>query len=405
MKKIVTLCTFFLLSSILLAQSTIDATDPTYLTILGEPGTFSQQFKPMPKDSNRQIAFSILLYTLITPIKDLRTQVEHALDTAEKTGYPVLIQLDDWNYNPPSSDPRLVEWTDWPAPGQSYGPLVKRRWINWGSWFWVEAPRNFESPELRADVEKRLLNGVLPPIVSRLKKWTAEGRKYLFAGLVVGWESGYYTIKGTGVIDLRPKPIYKGVIYSDSDEVNTGYAALTARGYTADSVKQLASKENRTQAQVIHDLMADVVQDYTTFWAKLCYESGVPKDRIYTHFTAVSSMPESQAPVSFGDGRVLPLEAATNRYSRPGVTAADFVINIDTTSQTFQKLGYPDWGGVEIELTNSTRTEQGAFQFLNHLADSGAKVMCIFGWWEQNGSQFEAKTPGAIEAMHRWLEK
>jgi hypothetical protein len=401
MKTIAVLCTFLFLSQTLSAQSN----DPAYLTILGWPGTFTQQFNPGIKERRRQIAFGIMLKTLITPVKELRIQVKQALDTAEQTGYPVLFQLDDWNYNPPSSDPNLVEWTTWPASGQSYGSLVKRRWINWGTWFWVEAPRNYESPVLRADVKQRLQRGVLPLITARLRKWNKEGRGYLFAGIVVGWESGYYTIKGTGVINLKPLPAYNGVTYGDSDEVNTGYAALTARGYTPDSVKQLAVKENKTEAQVIHDIMAVVVHDYSEFWANLCFKSGLPRERIYTHFTAVSSLLETESPVPFSDGRVLPLEAATNKYSRPGVTAADFVINLDTTSRAFHNLGYSDWGAVEIEFTDATRTENGAFQFLNRLADSGAKVICIFGWWEHKGHQFEANTPGAIKAMRKWLEQ
>ena len=47
------------------------------------------------------------------------------------------------------------------------------------------------------------------------------------------------------MINLKPLPAYNGVTYGDSDEVNTGYAALTARGYTPDSVKQLAVKEKQ----------------------------------------------------------------------------------------------------------------------------------------------------------------
>ena len=97
MKTIPVLCTFLFLSQTLSAQSN----DPAYLTILGWPGTFTQQFNPGIKESRRQIAFGIMLKTLITPVKELRIQVKQALDTAEQTGYPVLFQLDDWNYNPP----------------------------------------------------------------------------------------------------------------------------------------------------------------------------------------------------------------------------------------------------------------------------------------------------------------
>ncbi|MDR3626821.1 MAG: discoidin domain-containing protein [Ignavibacteriaceae bacterium] len=399
MKKTIFIQLFFILSIILPARST----DPTYLTILGSPYTFSQQFNSMSKDSSRQLAFGVILYTMNTDVNTLNQQTEQALDLAESSGYPVLIKLDDWNYNTTSTDSELVEWTGWPANGHKYGPLVKRRWINWGTWFTVEAPRNYESSKLRLEIENKLVNGVIPPIVNRLAKWQSSGKQYLFAGLVVGWESGYYTMKGYGTINLNPLPTYNGITYSDSDEVNTGYAALTSKGYTLDSVKKIASLEGKTEDQVIHGLMSNVVQDYIAFWTKTCYENGIPQNRIYTHFTAVATIPESQSPISFSDGRVLPIESATNQYSRPGVTATDYLINIDTTSKIFNNLQYSEWGASEIDFSNSTRTEQGAAQLFDHLSEAGAKMMCLFGWWITAGDQFEVKTPGVIEAISNWL--
>ncbi|MDR3626202.1 MAG: hypothetical protein P4L45_05190, partial [Ignavibacteriaceae bacterium] len=345
--------------------------DPVYLSILGKPSTFAGEFKPMPRESNRQISFSALLYTLNTDTAALRKNVEEDLDSAESSGYPVLLKLDDWNFNSASSDSDMVEWTGWPAQGHKYGHPVDKRWINWGEWFWVETPGNFESIKFRKEIECKLVSVIIPPIVARLKKWRAENREYLFAGIVVGWETGYYNMKGYGTINLNPLPAYKNLTYKESDEINTGYAALSSRGYTRDSVKHLSSMQNKSEEQVIHDLMTDVAHDYAEFWARICCQNGIPRERIYTHFTAVSSIPESKSPLPFIDGRIFPLKAAVNEYSRPGVTATDYLIDIDTVSHIFNSLNHKEWGAVELDFSDSTRTEKGAAQILGHLTDKG----------------------------------
>jgi hypothetical protein len=383
-----------------LAAAADPAADPTYLVILGQPEEFAEEFAPAPADSARQVGFAILLYTLNTPIEQMVRQVEQTLDTAERTGYPVLIHLDDWNYPAASSDPSVVEWTAFPGAGESHGPLVRRRWINWGSWFVVEAPPNYESPRFRADVTERFRE-VSRPIATRLRKWRAEGREHLFAGVVVGWESGFYTMPSF-LPGERPRA--GDQVLGDDEVVRTGYAALTARGWSAPSIRERARRQHKTEARVFDELMFDVVHGYTALLAGVCRSAGLPPDRIYTHYTGLAALPEASIPPPLrDDGRNIPLWAAVNRDSRPGITATVPWTDLARAAAVFRGRGHGNWGAVEVEFTDATRSEEDALRYLEMLSGSGARVICVFGWWEPPGHMFAVRGSGAVPAMRRWL--
>jgi hypothetical protein len=374
--------------------------EPTYLIILGQPEEFASEFPPAAPGGERLVGFGPVLYTLKTPSEQLVTQVSAQLDKAEQTGYPVMVHLDDWNYPSPSTDPEVVEWTAFPAEGESHGPLVRRRWINWGSWFVVEAPPNYESRGFRAEVQPRF-SAVAHAIAVRLERWRGEGRSQLFAGLVVGWESGYYTAD-----DFRPgeRPRAGAESFGDDEIVRTGYAALTARGHTAASVRDSARKANTSEAQVLRDLMVGVVHDYTAFLTAVCRAAGVPAERIYTHYTGVAALPPESMPGPLReDGRNLPLWAAVNGDSRPGITATVPWTDVGRAAAMFREAGRGDWGAVEVEFTEQTRAEDAAFAYLDALSTNGARVICVYGWWDPPGSTFGVRGSGAVPAMKRWL--
>jgi hypothetical protein len=58
---------------------------------------------------------------------------------------------------------------------------------------------------------------------------------------------------------------------------------------------------------------------------------------------------------------------------------------------------------VEVEFTDATRTEDGALRYLDSLSSSGARVICVFGWWEPPGHMFGVRGSGAVPAIKRWL--
>ncbi len=374
--------------------------DPTYLTILGQPEEFAKEFPAAPPASSRQIGFGIVLYTLNTAPAELRRQTEQALDQAERTGYPVLIHLDDWNFPAASQDPAVAEWSAFPRPGEKRGPVIRRRWINWGSWVVAGAPPNTESPAFRADMRLRV-RSVADPVAGRLKRWRAEGKAHLLAGLVVGWESGYYTMD-----DFRPgeRPRAGAEVLGDDEIVRAGYAALTARGQSAATVRKLAARTRRSELEVIHDLMVGVVHDYTAFLCGVCRAAGVPRERIYTHYTGVGALAPDAVPGPLrADGRNMPLRAAVNGASRPGITATLPWTDVPRAAAAFRAERRREWGAVEIEFTDVTRGEEPALKFLEALSGSGARVMCIYGWWEAPEHTFGVRGSGAVPAMKRWL--
>jgi hypothetical protein len=376
------------------------AAEPTYLVILGDPETFAEAFRPQPPENPRQVGFGTLIYTLKTPTDAIREQVEDALDTAERTGYPVLFQLDDWNFPEQSQDPALVEWTDWPQEGTSHGPLVKRRWINWGTWFTAGPPPNFESPRFRAQLEQRIEEAIAKPIAARLDRWRAEGKGYLFAGVVVGWETGFYTMTH---VDRSNPPAFQGRVFEEDEIVRTGYAALTTRGYTKPSIKRIAAQCSTTEEKVMDAILHDLLHDYTAFWAKMLAEGGVPHRRIYSHYTPAITHPDL-VKILEGDGRLVPLDAASNPYCRPGFTITHGAsYRFEGLMSALHAMNCTQWGAVEIEFVPATRGKEAAYEELSRLTDAGAKVLCIFGWWEDKDHPFAANTPDTVAAMKRWL--
>jgi hypothetical protein len=376
------------------------APDPTYLAILDSPDHFSAEFPQKAHDCPRQIAWGTVLYTLTTPLAELQRNVEAALDTSEKTGYPVLIHLDDWNFPPPSTDPDWVEWTAFPKPGETHGPLVKRRWLNWGSWVVTGPPPNYESPKFRAFMRSQLEAGVAKPIAQRLSRWRNEGRANLFAGLVVGWESGYYSFPPPVP---NPRPTAGKETFQDDEVVTTGYAALTRRGYTAERLATEARARHISEKDLFRELMCRVVHDYSEYLCGICARAGIPTDRIYTHYTP--AITASAPAVAAADGRLLPLSTAVNSYSRPGFTMTRGWADLPKVADEMRRIGRREWGAVELEIVPGSRTEQEALEQFDWLTQRGVRVMCVYGWWEAEGHPFAVRGTGAVAGMKRWLEE
>lgn len=400
--------------------------EPLYLLIVGGPETFSSTFTAMAPGSPRHIGFAPVLYTLKTSEEELALQVNAALDKAEQTGYPVFFHLDDWNFPEDWKDPGMVEWTAFPKPGEPYGPLVRRRWINWGSWIVTAAPPNYESPEYKELLKTRIQKGVAGPIVQRLHQWNQSGKAYLFAGLTVGWETGFYSMTE---IDPNNRPSSGHEVFQDDELVRTGFAALSARGYNQERINLLCQEQGRNEEQVMYDLMVDVLHDHTQFMAQITHESGIPIDRIYSHYAAMRSLLETAAEPRAATsavgkvspmetmlranpkvlesmklhGVMVPLKAAINPYCRPGITAAFDFSDPLRAAREIQQAGYTDWGAVEIEITGTIRDASSCLAHLEELTDLGARVICVYGWWEKSDNEYSVQGTGAVEAMRHWL--
>ncbi len=374
-------------------------TEPRYLIVLGASAQIQSRY-PAPKpDHARQIGFGAVLYTLITAVDALRRQVTAVLDEAEATGYPVMIHLDDWNYTPKDwADPCWIEWSDFPKRGERYGPVIRRRWLNWGSWMALGPPPNYESQMFRAYVRERVREGIARPLADRYRQWTRAGRGHLLAGLVVGWESGYYSAREIG-LDDRPRD--GEAVFDDAEKVRAGYAALYSRGWTAEKLERTARRRGIPSDHLFRELMATVVQRYVSELCRICVQAGVPRSRIYTHLTAAITQPG--APPEPEDGRLLPIGVACNPYSRPGLTMTEPWCSLDAVIGALRQHRRREWGAVEYEVTESTRDTDAGLRYLERLTQEGARVICVYGWWDPPGTPFAVLGTGAPEAFSRWL--
>lgn len=392
-----------------------------------------EQFGAQPADAVRHVGFTPgLISSLNLPVETLRSRVNQALDVAEQTGMPVFFHMDDmhfwWQRKDLHSDPECVEWSDFPAPGETQGPVIERYWLNWGSFIVFPAPPpNFESPRFKEDVKQHLAEGMGKPIAERLARWKTAGKGYLFAGIAVGNET-------ETPYDLRPLLNTPAGAEPDGQEVSQGqpkevkmrrdemvrggFHALQMRGYTRDKVQSLAAETGKTYDEVISELRHEVAHDYAEFRSRILNEAGVPRERIYTHF--VSAMRSFIAKHMGGImvDRCPDVKYSVNAYSRPGYTLTrnttdlvDLSAKLKEAHSTVGKDMGTAWAGVETYCTTEqpgrpqTREEYEAY-----LGGLFAHDMClinVYGWnvpQTGEGSQFSVKkAPGVIEAIQNWV--
>jgi hypothetical protein len=385
----------------------------------------------------RYVGFAInLIPTLNLTPAQLKSQVILALDMAERNKIPVFFHLDDehfwWRSEELSHDPAMQEWSDFPKSGSTIGPVVPKYWLNWGDPVAVfpVPPPCFACLEFKAAMGKRLRECVAEPIVQRLKQWRRTGKEYLFAGIASGNETkvpdfrkGYEGYTGTPKvpegIDRTHVPPTK-VRMSQEDMVPVGYHSIFAMGYDQQSLARLAQSRGESVSKTVQQLLYKVAHDYAEFQAKTLNEAGVPKDRIYTHFTSTSRtfwQGGEDRPSPDGkpgsDNLPPPFEAAVNPYSRPGFTVVRSGVDLNVLRAELSKAHAPSggnaWGAVESYVCTAQpgvpQTQAQYEEYLGGLISHGAKVVNVYGWNLPPGavSPYAIKTSGAIPAIKRWI--
>lgn len=388
---------------------------------------------------SRYVGFSVCLTpTLNLTIAELKAEVIAALDLSERNKIPVFFHLDDEHFmwaNPEflrNSD--MAEWSDFPKPGQSRGPLLRRYWLNWGdpAGVYPVPPLCFACHPLRTIMSQRLRECVAAPIVQRLSQWKKQGKEYLFAGVASGNETkvpdfsrayeGYSGPAGAaGGMDMTRFPPEK--VRMEKDEmVPNGYHSLSVMGYDRQSIEKLAQSQHKSINWVTHELFFKVAQDYAEFQAKTLNQAGLPKDRIYTHFTSTNyttkpyevQMQESEARAGatgrYGsDNMAPPVKASVNQFSRPGFTVVSSGVDLDELLSQLQKAGAPeggrDWAAVESYACTgqpgTPQTQAQYQQYLGGLQSHGAKVVNCYGWNIPSGP-YAVKSSGVIPAVKAW---
>jgi hypothetical protein len=297
LKKItsVFLCWFFFLTI------QIDALDHQYLLFHGDQNYYASMinevadtFTPVAGDP-LHIGTAVSFYCMNTDTSILETMLNDCLQLSASREIPVFLCLDVeqwlngrpdiWNWFDPQTpgyDPQNalnVEWFGW-----SIDDAIKISWRNWGSQIRVLPAPNLMSPEYRAAC--RYYYEKFIPVIVDWYRQLPEERKYLFAGLKVGWESGIglnaaYHPNGNYYYETWPDdpgndpPWPQGVLLPpDYSFQQIGYAALVTAG--------IKSSGEITEAD-----LAEVTHRHLEGLAGIALELGVPREKPDGHTTVL----------------------------------------------------------------------------------------------------------------------
>lgn len=355
------------------------ADSPQYLCVVDGIDDATKDFSPPAPTDARMACLATIHYTLRTPTDTLLDEIEAALNRAETSGYPVFLTFDDWNFPPPEwkDNPMITEWTDW------NGTLCTGRDIEWASDNPQNPPPNVASPTFRALLAPRL-DAAFAAIAGRARAWDAAGKGYLFAGVALGWESGYYTD------------------FDAPDPLRTGFAALTSRGFDDESIASGAAARGVTYWEEFDARMAELVHDYIAWFCRRAVRAGIPREAVFTHFTGVPDDWTPPAPEA-RDGRLLPFSLAGNPWAHPGHTATVEWIDLERLATEAAERGTPDWAASEWEATSQTSSRRAMLQYLSRLYHFGARVTVNWGgWWGPWNPYRVDGTPGE-QGMKDWL--
>ncbi len=381
-----------------------------------------ERFGEQKAGQARYIGYSVALVPVLNvPPAQLKAQVNLALDAAQRTGIPVFLHLDDehfWSRSPELfKDPAMVEWTDFPKEGEKAGPVVPRYWLDWGepSDVFDAPPPCFECPAFRTAVTARLKDGVAALVARRLREWRAQGKDYLLAGVAVGNETQVPDFRRFALrpgevkgMDRSVRPARK-VSMAKEEMVRIGYHSLSVKGYDRAAIHTRAQEEGLSDDEVMSELLFEVAHDYAQLQAKVFVDAGVPRERVYTHFTSTARSFAPKDPKEAADRLTLqdnpPFAAAVNPYSRPGFTVVHDGADLNDISA--QVNGAP-WAAVESYSTTgqpgAPQTQEKYEAYLGGLLAHGAKVVNVYGYDIPAGrSPFAVKASGVIPAVKKWL--
>lgn len=352
----------------------------------------------------------------------LERYIDQGFQLALKHDMPFLVQY-DMLHNPPTigageqeiepfyNDPEMCEWSDWPAPGESHGP-IPRYWCTWGGWWSYPAFPALGSPKLRQLVTNQLQQGILKPVA----RWRAELRRqekeYLFAGIKVGWE--------TQIPDYRPgEVLYKldpenppvdvfnpsAAPMKPEEMRQLGFNTLTQYGYSKARLEQeAAASPVLTTSTLAHMVLCRAIHDFTEVQAKAAAESGIARDRIFTHGMAQDTV------VPLISTMCPPVWTAVNKYATAGFTlvqASGALYNVPRIKAEIA-LADPSWpyfASSEFYLYAAPTLEQMQ-AYMGEMFDSGALLIHVLAWHAENPPYaIPRRMEGPHLAIKQWLDQ
>lgn len=292
-----------------------------------------------------------------------RQLVVRVLEAAEAADVPILVGLDGYEYW--GGRPDLWNWWDASRPGYDPDNRLNVEWTGWGPEHAVRdgGIRNWGSPDPVAEPHPNLTSPRvleanrealrrLAPVIARWHDRLPESRKYLLAGVKVGWE------------------VSVGVNYDYGRPV--GYAAATTAGIRTSGA---LTREDNTRS----------VQIYLTELSRVVHEAGVPRRKIVTH---VGVHPRSWCCLA---------SAALTPYSTPGWSIYnDEIAGLDAALEANARgwWGNVEWGKDDLSWARQFRD----FEDLQN-----CKILNRFSFGPTLPSPFRRALTAVVDRRLPWM--
>ncbi|UUZ85858.1 hypothetical protein LJK88_21790 [Paenibacillus sp. P26] len=310
---------------------------------------------------DRKLGYSFHIpFFLWNNIEHSKELLKRVLQATEEAELPVLIGLDGYEWW--SGRPDLWNWWDPNKPGYNPDNKLNVEWFswnsqdavrdggirNWGSPFPMSEPHpNLTSPKV-IEATKQALRELVPIINEWFKRLSPE-KKYLFAGIKVGWE------------------ISIGVNYNYGRQI--GYAAVSTAGI-------------RNSGQLTRQDLTRAVQIYLTELARTIFDMGIPRRKILTH-------------VGVGPSTCT-AEAALNSYAIPGWSFYGPVEGLDEALDQIRSSG---WGNAE--WGDAVTNWKDAFHIFETKRNN--KLVNNFSFHAQLPNDFAKGLGSVIDKISFWM--
>jgi hypothetical protein len=332
--------------------------------------------------SNKRVAvgLGVIISMLNKSPSDYLADLNSQLALSKKYDLPILIKLDAevwwqyrsdlWNWWDTSkagynvNNKNNVEWYDWTPDA-----ALKIAWLNWGQQIRTLPPPNLMSPAYITAWKAEMTKAV-----NVIKTWSdglAPEKKYLFGGIVLGWESSI------GVTNFYYPNGNNQLTTSTATDLTSGrtITSLPSRGvqtigYAAVKTAGIASSGVLTQ-----EMQTEVVRRHLENQSKTVNELGIPRTQIFTHCGG------------WAVGETL-YTAANNAYSCPGWSfyskAYDPTKDL-TAMAALAKSDAPHWGAVEWLLEGDKTFADWTKALYNSIANK-SRLVCIYNWDKINNN-------------------
>jgi hypothetical protein len=331
--------------------------------------------------SNKRVAvgLGIIISVLNSAPATFLATLNNQLALAKKYDIPILVKFDTeyyWNYRPDLWnwwDPSIagyspdnknnVEWSDWTSDS-----AIKICWLNWGRQIRKRPAPNLMSPAYINAWKVELTKGA-----QALKTWydqLPDNKKYLLAGVVVGWESSI----GANLFYIPNGNSYLTQPEANDPTIKRNMSVLPSRGVQATGYAAVKTAGIATSGILTEQMLTEVVRRNLENLSKTVFDLGFARNQIVTHCGG------------WAVGETL-YSAANNAYSCPGWSfyghAADPTKDV-TAMEALAKSDAPYWAAIEWLLQGSTKTKADWVTALQKTLSKNTRLTCIYNWGHIN---------------------